>query len=448
MRRIGVINNMKVILPCEMDAPVTVYEIENGEMTRLKERQTVKTLISIQQETFDTSYPPNEEYIWYSYKRLDELICGDIEAYLKSALECLSIHVTDNVYGWMDTFETDYRNGTLKKLADRVPRQAVARDVKSYVHTVWPDLDDIRNGYSDMKPVLSDPDKLWLLDQWADSEHDWSIFDTFISIFDLPISLDRAMMYARRFLLVDRYKMQIRSEDVLSFQQDRRHHIELILSHIDPSVKPSFIDECLIIAAKNRLILIVELLMDHGADIGYVNKRGYSVQRCEKKMVDLTMLSYLEYYRENGRKDPKVDTEALFTRDHGSWIEIYQPEILVEGVTDVKSILDAHTEEVEKKILSKYGKSTFPEEDTQSLELERFVNRYDWKDGPSIPHLIANHKNCTEELVEKMYATAERRLENTDENEEEMILLWKCFMSELGKLYDFLRKLERWDENG
>ncbi len=437
MLRIAVVNDKKNILPCSFDAGASIYEYEDGEMKNTGVRRSVKGLIEMQRCSHVSVYPPDEEDVRAMHRRIDELVCGGIEDYLRVALELMGISVMRNVYGSMDTFAKDYLEGTLKKTEPGETRRADAQDLLEFTRIVWNDYDDIRIGYEQLDPKLSKGDKLWLLDQWAENEREWDIFNNFIRLFDVPIDLQRALKYVNRFMVPERKYMNLRYEDMWTFQSRRLFRIQLVINSVEPEAKKQLIDEAFITAVKNRFILIVEYLMDQGSDIFFVNKHGESVARCETRMIDLTMLDYLDVYRRTGKKKD-IDTKELFTSWSRGFDSVYTPEIGVPGIPDVKDYLDRNAGEAGKKILEKYSKAV-PLEEMSSWDLEELINRYDWEDGPGVPHLVAVHPLCTKELIRKMFILGEKRLDRARYGDIVSIRLWRCFLSELCHIHKSMK---------
>ena len=437
MLRIAVVNDKKNILPCSFDAGASIYEYEDGEMKNTGVRRSVKGLIEMQRCSHVSIYPPDEEDVRAMHRRIDELVCGGIEDYLRVALERMGISVMRNVYGSMDTFAKDYLEGTLKKTEPGETRRADAQDLLEFTRIVWDDYDDIRIGYEQLDPKLSKGDKLWLLDQWAENEREWDIFNNFIRLFDVPIDLQRALKYVNRFMVPEREYMNRRYEDMWTFQSIRLFRIQLVINSVEPEAKKQLIDEAFITAVKNRWILIVEYLMDQGADIFFGNKHGESVARCETRMIDLTMLDYLDVYRRTGKKKD-IDTKELFIQRVSYFDSVYTPEIGVPGIPDVTDYLDRNVGEAGKKIFEKYSKTVLLEE-MSSWDLLDLINRYDWTDGPGVPHLVAVHPLCTKELIRKMFIFGEKKLERARYGDIESIRLWRCFLSELCHIHEAMK---------
>lgn len=178
-----------------------------------------------------------------------------------------------------------------------------------------------------IKKMIADEKKLYLLDKWVANSGQWCYFDTFIKLFDVQIDLKRAMRYAWYFSCKCAQNKDIRIKDFYEVQSDDLFHLQQLTNHIDRKCEKEFLGEALIMAVKYRLILFAEFLMDQRADINYCNGIKESVDLYENRINDLTLISYLEYYRESGKKQD-VDTFSYFKDIQG--VRVYSPELRKE----------------------------------------------------------------------------------------------------------------------
>ena len=235
-----------------------------------------------------------------------------------------------------------------------------------------------------------------------------------------------------------------RNSDNYRDQNEMLNRMKILAGIVQDDCKQEFLDEALILSAKNRLILVSEYLMDQKADINYVNKKGVSVEQYENAMQDLTMQAYLSYYRQHGVKKgssliyfknkEKKTIQEFFDEDEDNrrrvdgFSYLYVPKFADED----GQVFGKHALKVCKDILKDYDKSGLLKNSTKAEDLDGFIEEYNWDDGLEVPHFIAVHPNCSKETKEKMYDLVEGRsyygtkdFENSDDEQ------WKTFITEL-----------------
>ena len=331
MLRIAVINDGRKVLPFSMEAMASVFELNQDKyesnIRDTGEAYRVSDLINNQNAFYCADYPTDPEDNDLSEKRIQHLVCGQIDESLVYALEKIRIYVTPDVYEDMKDFPRGALSGCFYKYTCSSNDKPDAAELKAYIDILGPEAMELEYGYRHFGFELTDEEKLYLLDKWVANSGQWCYFDTFIKLFDVQIDLKRAVRYAWYFSRKCAQNKDIRIKDIYEVQSDDLFHLQLLTNHIDRKCEKEFLGEALIMAVKYRLILFAEFLMDQRADINYCNGIKESVDLYENRINDLTLISYLEYYRENGKK-PDVDTFSYFKDIQG--VRVYSPELRKE----------------------------------------------------------------------------------------------------------------------
>lgn len=398
--------------------------------------------------TFFSEESGENEY----HQRLAVLICGTIGDGAARALEEYGVKIFRNVTGDVDSVFEEYKNNKLEE------GENTKLPARQNLFEYW----RAQQRFEKLNPVyyakglemfgfsLSEKDKSWLYDQCFAERSRWKMLPYIAGAMDHKIDLKRAEKYMNAFLKVWNTLVGRNSDDYRD-QNEMLDRMKILVGIVQDDCKQEFLDEALLLSAKNRLILVAEYLMDQKADINYVNKKGVSVEQYENAMQDLTMKTYLSYYRQHGEKkcpalmyfiknkekttlydflNEKEENERFVFKYIFRYIPKYADE---DGQVFGKRALT-----VCKDILKDYGKSGLLKNSTKAKDLDEFIEEYNWDDGFEVPHFIAVHPNCSQGTKEKMYDLVEgssyygtKDFENSDDEQ------WKTFITEL---HDMLKR--------
>lgn len=371
------------------------------------------------------------------HQRLAVLICGAIGDGAARALEDYGVKIFRNVTGDVESVFEDYKNIKLDEGENtKLPaRQNLFEYLRAHRIYDERELDCYRKGLETFGAALTEKDKLWIYDQCYALESRWYMFPFIAEVLDIRLDLKHALKYMSGFLKVFS-RVDGRNCDNVKDQSLMVERIKILADNMKEDERQEFLDETFIVVAKNREIMVAEYLMDQGADISYVNKKGLSVEKYETAMEDMTMATYLSYYRMNGKKKGsavdyfkcKVKNDKDKPLEERMWVTRYDPRFKEEeGVVFGKRALS-----VCKEILKDYEKTGILKKTTKAEELDAFVEEYNWDDGFEVPHFIAVHPNCSRETKEKMYELVEgssyygtKDFEDSDDEQ------WKAFITEL-----------------
>jgi len=369
------------------------------------------------------------------------LICGAIGEGASRAMEELGIKVYGNVSGTIEEAIEAYKNNKLvyggyKKLPARqnlLEYWLVFRGNNKKMSAAYP------RGMELYGSSLTDKDKAWIADEFCKNPGRRQFLPYMASVLNYKFDLKRAIKYMNSFLKVwFTYKTE-RNLDTLRYQRQALIYIKVLAENIKPEDKLVFLGETLIVAAKNRLILIAEYLMDNKADISYVNNKGLSVEKYETSMNDITMASYLSYYRTNGVK--KGSGEEYFkvakrfegkSHPNDDIVRYYMPKLADDdGLVFGKVALT-----VCKDVLKDYDKSSILKKTAKAEALDSFIEEYNWDDGLEVPYFIAVHPNCGMETKKKIFDLAEGCMFGTKDFENSDDIQWKTLLTELHKMIE------------
>ena len=376
------------------------------------------------------------------HQRIAALICGAIGDGAARALEDYGVKIFRNVTGDVESVFEDYKNN---KLEEGENTKLPARQNLFEYWRAQRRFDPVyyAKGMEMFGSSLSEKDKSWLYDQCFAEKSRWEKLPYIAGAMDHKLDLKRVEKYMNTFLKVWNTLFG-RNSDNYRDQNEMLTRMKILVGIVQDDCKQEFLDEALILSAKNRLILVAEYLMDQKADINYVNKKGVSVEQYENAMQDLTMKGYLSYYRQHGVKNgssliyfinkEKKTIQELFDEDEDNKRRVdgvsylYIPKFADEdGQVFGKRALKAC-----KDILKEYGKSGLLKNSTKAQDLDEFIEEYNWDDGFEVPHFIAVHPNCSQETKAKMYDLVEgssyygtKDFENSDDEQ------WKTFITEL-----------------
>ena len=379
------------------------------------------------------------------HQRIAALICGAIGDGAARALEDYGVKIFRNVTGDVESVFEDYKNNKLEEGENTKlpPRQNLFEYWRAQQR--FEKLNPIyyAKGLEMFGSSLSEKDKSWLYDQCFAEKSRWEMLPYIAGAMDHKLDLKRAEKYMNTFLKVWNTILG-RNSDNYRDQNEMLDRMKILVGIVQDDCKQEFLDEALILTAKNRLILVAEYLMDQKADINYVNKKGLSVEQYENAMQDLTMQAYLSYYRQHGVKKgssliyfickEKKSIQELFDEDENNKRRIdgggyfYVPKYADED----GQVFGKRALAVCKDILKDYGKSGLLKNSAKAKDLDEFIEEYNWDDGFEVPHFIAVHPNCSQETKEKMYDLVEgssyygtKDFEISDDEQ------WKTFITEL-----------------
>ena len=429
---IGVVtDNGETVTAYSEREKVRRYVYEDGELTKLPVWHGMDSEIRklhLKDDPFSDS----------TSSTLSVLICGEIGEGTAAALEEMGVKIFRNVAGGVAEALEDLKNDRLEEGENA--ERSDAQNLLDYSRTIWlkPQkvMDEInQKALARFGASLDEKDKAWLFDRWFEDRDSWWIFSDYAELMNIKFDLKTAVKYLNGFLQEHDFG-KWRKEDYLYNQEILLEYLQLLLKHVENGCEQEFLSESLITAAKNRLIFVAEFLMDQKADINYVNQKGESVETYEKKMKDLTMASYLAYYRENGKK--KSESRVFFEGDETDrWKIIYTPEIVAPKKAPSKNLFGKAALRSAKSTLRSYGKPDLLDESTASVVLSRFVNEYNWDDGLEVPYFIAHHPNCSKALKKKLFKLAEGDMYGTKDFENSDDEAWKKLLTDL---YDMLHE--------
>ena len=371
-------------------------------------------------------------------KLMAVLICGKIGDGAAKAMEDFNVKVYRNVNGDVNDVIEAYKNNQLEEGENtKLPaRQNLFEYFRAHRIYDKKELDCYRKGLEMFGTALTEKDKLWIYNQCYALESRWYLFPYIAEVLDIRLDLKHALKYMSGFLKVFSH-IDGRNCDNVQDQSLMVERIKILADNMKEDERQEFLDETFIVVAKNREIMVAEYLMYQGADISYVNKKGLSVEKFETAMEDMTMATYLSYYRMNGKKKgPAVDYFKCKVKnlkdkplEQRMWVTRYDPRFKEEeaGVVFGKRALT-----VCKEILKDYEKTGILKKTTKAEDIDAFVEEYNWDDGFEVPHFLAVHPNCSRETKEKMYELVEgnsfygtKDFEDSDDEQ------WKAFISEL-----------------
>ena len=344
MKSIAVINDGIKILPFSLKAMASVYELtteKEGDtyVNHLKDTGKVyrmDELIKIQDAHYTADYPidPEDEYL--EQYRIQELICGEICEVLDYALYKIRMHVRPNICGKMADFESNYLNNSLDTTPAILMNKPGSEVFAEFVEIAGPDEKKLEFGYRQFGFALSLEEKLTFLDNWTHEFSTWCYFEVFVRLFDVQIGLRRALRYAWYFMHYRTGNKKWYGKDLYCNQKEDLSYFRILTAYVDRDYLEEFLGQCLLFAAQHRLILFAEFLMDQKANIEYIDCEYRSVSGLGGPMTDLTMMSYLEYYRKNGKKKD-IDTSVYFN-GYGD-LTTYAPVYGDSNKTDLEEIL-------------------------------------------------------------------------------------------------------------
>ena len=379
------------------------------------------------------------------HQRMAALICGTIGDGAARALEDYGVKIFRNVTGEVESVFEDYKNNKLEEGENtKLPaRQNLFEYWRAQRRFEKLNPTFYAKGMEMFGSSLSEKDKTWLYDQCFAEKSRWEMLPYIAGAMDHKLDLKRVEKYMNTFLKVWNTLFG-RNSDNYRDQNEMLNQMKIIVGIVKDDSKQEFLDEALILSAKNRLILVAEYLMDQKADINYVNKKGVSVEQYENAMQDLTMKGYLSYYRQHGVKNgssliyfinkEKKTIQELFDEDEDNKRRVdgvsylYIPKFADED----GQVFGKRALKVCKDILKDYGKSGLLKNSTKAQDLDEFIEEYNWDDGFEVPHFIAVHPNCSRETKEKMYELVEgSSYYGTKDFEDSDDELWKAFITEL-----------------
>ena len=385
-----------------------------------------------------------EEDKWTKF--MSVMICGAIGDGAAKALEEFGVKVYRNVTGDVADAVEAYKNNKLEegentKLPDR---QNLFEYWCAQKRPVKLKLEYYAKGMEMFGASLSNKDKAWLYDQCFEVPSRWDMFSYISGVLDYKFDMKRAQKYMKSFLKVwTTFKTQ-RNADNLDEQNNMLERMRVLAENMQEDFRQEFLNEAFLLAAKDRLILVAEYMMDQKADINYVNKKGISVADYESTMKDLTMQSYLSYYHQHGEKMGPAyayffNAEKQTAIDGRSEAEkagkvflMYKYKYLPKLADEDGQIFGKNALSVCKDVLKDYGKANLLKKTTKAEELNTFIEEYNWDDGLEVPHFIAVHPNCSKETKEKMYDLVEgssfygtKDFENSNDEQ------WKTLITEL-----------------
>ena len=419
---IGVVGNSNwkdyIISSYSLKSLVRHFKFEDGEF-----KSPVQGMLTAASATAMIIEKPEDEFC------LSTLISGEISEGACRFWEERGVKVYKNVsLGIQDALEA-LKNGTLEEgECKKVSARQNLYDYWSSYYTWIASQDNYdeelvpyyKKGMEYYGQNLSEKDKFWLFDQSIKNDNRWFMFPHMQEFLHLTFDSKHSVNYATGFMKVFS-RIDGRSCDRLEDQERMLKRIKFLADNTGKEELQVFFNEVMIVAAKNREILIAEYLMDQGADMTYESEKGESVEKYESTMDDLTMKSYLSYFRKNGKK--KGLASAYFS-DKG----FYAPKFADED----GQVFGKRALKVCNDILKDYGKSGLLKNSTKAKDLDEFIEEYNWDDGFEVPHFIAVHPNCSQETKEKMYDLVEggsyygtKDFENSDDEQ------WKTIITEL-----------------
>lgn len=418
---ITVFNDGNSVTSFSRNGQLTNYVYEDGELRKLAPGMGY---MDNQIKTLHISAYNND----YERRKMNVLICNEIGEGAAIALEGMGVSIYRNVSGSKDDALKALIDGKLQQGENTA--KADVENLLDYALIIWNKKDCYEKGCERYSHSLSPENKVWLFDQLFNT--DWMIFDKLLALIGVSFSFETAKRYMNGFLLEHPYCDGVRrKEDDISYQEHMVDRLKMLLDHLENGMEKSFIDESFIVAAKYRWIFVAEFLMDRGADIAYVNSNKESVAKYQRKMKDLTMADYLDYYRKSGKK--KCSSREFFKQDEKrTWEMKYSPEFAIPKKKTSKKVFGKEAEKIARELLNDYDAPNLLDASTSSAVLSRFVDQYNWDDGLELPHFIAVHPKCSKTLKKKLYNLVEgnsfygtKDFENSNDEQ------WKAFITEL-----------------
>ena len=379
-------------------------------------------------------------------KLMSVMICGAIGGGAARAMEEYGAKIIRNVSGDIDDVIAAYKDKGLEdgentKLPDRQNLLEYWCAVQHRGIDIAPEY--FAKGLELYGGSLTDKDKLWLYDQCFSVPSRKHMLPNVGEVLDYKFDLKCARKYMNSFMKVwTTYKTE-RNADPLDEQEYMLSSFKVLAENIEDGSRQVFLDEALIRAAKDRLILIAEYLMDQKADINYTDKKGQSVEKFESAMQDITMRSYLSHYRKNGVKSGPALAYFISREKHtaledtkeaekaGKRILTYNYKYLPKYADPDGQIFGKLALSFCKEILKEYSKTDILKKTTKAEVLDAFVDEYNWDDGLEVPHFIAVHPNCSRETKEKIFDLADGSFYGTKDFEESDDEQWKALVTEL-----------------
>ena len=332
--RIAVINDGTKILPFSMGAKASVFEAtyefgDAGYKLSLKdtgEKHTVEWLIQNQKNHYSADYPFDPEDPILEKERMQELICGKIDDAISNALYEFRMRVIGDVTTNMRHFVQDYEAEELRKEEAEDDTQVRGLSVfRDLLFILSPDCEKLAEYYKRYEISLTDKEKIEFLIEWTEERNNWDYYRTFLPLFNMEIDQWDADTLAHRFLKKFDIVGENRNVDFYSIQSSDLENLKLLKKFVSAEAWGFVIARALMYSVKYRLILFAEYLMDEGADINYEQGDHVSAATYESLILDQTIVKYIEYYREHGKK-MDVDVKSFFREECGELI--YTPEIL------------------------------------------------------------------------------------------------------------------------